>query len=170
MFALNALLFSFVIGLLPGRERQVPDPCSLLTLEEVQAQTPAAKIAPGVAETVNGPMGVQRCRYEFVAGKDAAAGTYTLTVMVSDASKAYPGAKTGEIKTAISRPAAPTDPPAIMIPKTGDGAYYKTTTADRAQAVALVKGVVLEVTLEGPKAGNSRRQIIELLRAAAARL
>ena len=166
MFDLHALVFSFALALPPVR--QAPDPCSLLTLEEIQAQSASAKVPPGIAETVSGPMGVQRCRYEFVAGKSA--GKYTLTVTVSDAAKAYPGATTGEIKMAISRPAAPTDPPAIMIQKTGDGAYYKSGSAERSQAVALVKGSVVEVTLDGPNAGNSRRQTIELLRAAVARL
>lgn len=168
MTGMNALLLTLVAAGPPGRGSQDLDPCTLLTAEQVQALAPGQTIPAGASQTVSGPMGVTRCRYEWGKAGQATATKYTLDVTLSDASKAYPGAKPGDIKEALARPAAG-EPPAILLPKTGDGAYYKSSGTTRSDAVALVNGMVLEITLQGPGASGRRNQVIALLRSAVQR-
>jgi hypothetical protein len=165
---MNALLLTLAAAVPPGRQSQVQDPCTLLTADQVQALAKGHTIPPGTSQTVSGPMGVTRCRYEWGTAGQATAGKYTLDVTLSDAAKAYPGAKPGDIKEALARPAAG-DPPAIILPKTGDGAYFKSSGTTRSDAVALVNGMVLEITLQGPGASGKRNQVIALLRSAVQR-
>jgi len=82
----------------------------------------------------------------------------------------HSGAKPADIQKGIARPVEPGDPPAILIPKTGDRAYYKSSGKVRSDAVALVKGSILEIRLDGPGATGKRTQVISLLRTAVERL
>jgi len=170
MLVMNALLFGLALAgpVAPGV--QTKDPCTLLTPDEVQTLAPGTQIPAGVSETVSGPMGVVGCRYEWGAAGSATAGKYTFTVTLSDAARAYPGAKPADIQKGIARPVDPGDPPAILIPKTGDRAYYKSSGKVRSDAVALVKGSILEIRLDGPGATGKRTQVISLLRTAVERL
>jgi hypothetical protein len=61
-------------------------------------------------------------------------------------------------------------PNAAVVSGVGDAAVFLSDSPNRAATTAYVKGVLLQVNLEGPDARARKEQVIALLKEAAARL
>ena len=148
------------------------DPCTLLKPADIQAFAPNAKIGSG-ALTENGPLGAT-CAYSW-GPRTSEWGETALSVMVVDASKAWPGGlSSNDIKQRVLVEARTGGPDASEIPGIGDGAVFTTDPkAHNATAKAYLvkaKGVLLEVTFHGGNALSQKDKLIALLKAAAATL
>ncbi len=110
------------------------------------------------------------CEYKWGTGGNAVSGLYTLQVIVSDASKAFPGMDPGTVKEGLLAEATKPGATATVIPGVGDAAIFDSNAPIRASTTALVKGSMLQVNLEGPDARTKKNQVIALLKAAAGRL
>ncbi len=168
-FRTNALIFALTMVALPVAA--VPkDPCTLLAPAEIQSLAPNAKIGNGVSTTISAELGSASCVYTWGTGGSVQSGKSSLHVIVSDASKLFPGMSPAMIKegllTEVRKPGAN----ASQIAGVGDAAVFKSNDPIRAEATAYVKGRLLQVTFQTSDARVKKDQVIALLKAAAQRL
>ena len=167
---------AFVLGLAlvaagaPGPESfgilsaQAPNPCALLTLDEIKPVASNQSVADGVPNTIPA-VGYAGCRYVWGEG----VGRFTLEVTINDSSRMFTGMSPDQIKQQLlaSVRAGTND---AVIPEIGQAAVFRPDSPVYATATALVKGQLLRVHLDGLFAGEKKDQVVELLKSAAARL
>jgi len=143
---------------------QPPDPCALLTSDEVHALAPKEPAKNGVA-SANAALESSSCRYIWGAGN----AQYVLTVSVDSATRMFAGMNPESIKESLSSSiaAGTTD---TIIPDVGDAAIFRAYSPVYVRASAYSKGRVLQLTLDGLDARDEKGQLISLLKSAAARL
>jgi hypothetical protein len=137
-------------------------PCAILKPAEVQALVPAAKPSEGVAGTLQ-PLGTATCTYKWAGSK------LKLDVSVTEAAKAWPGHDYKTIQQGMQMMPR-TDKKYSTIPGVGDAANFEARGEYAIGAVALVKGLMLTLNLDGAGAPAHKEQLILLLKAAAPRL
>lgn len=143
---------------------QAPNPCSLLSTEEIQPLAPAeVSIPAGVSSSLQA-MGSATCRYMWGAGTERT----RLEVIVSDASRMFPGTSPDQIKSRLQSVRAGT--PDAVVSELGEAAVFKSDSPYYANATAFLKGRILEVHLDGRTARESKDQVIGLLKSAASKL
>ena len=143
---------------------QAPNPCALLTVDDIQPLAPNATIADGVSTSVEA-FGSLTCRYAWGAGT----GRFKLDVVVNEASRMFPAMSPDQIKQRLlTSVRAGTDD--AVIPDLGEAAVFKPDSPVYASATALLKGRILQVTLDGIFAGEKKDQAVSLLKLAASRL
>jgi hypothetical protein len=170
----NALVLGFAMAVVPvaglSAQGKHTDPCTLLKIAEIRIISPGAQIAPGVSSTISAEAGAYGCLFKWGSGGNAPSGLYQLNVTVNDASKTFPGTSPALIKQGLLRAAKKGEDNTVAIPGVGEAAIFQSTAPIRAAATAYLKGVVLEVNLEGPDGRAKKDQVIALLKAAAGRL
>jgi len=158
-----------MLALVAGVALASPDPCALVKAADIQAITAGAPAGPGEL-TKQPELGSATCSYRWGPGANAASGRFNLHVTVSDVSKTYPGT---DRETLVQGLLAETKKPgttAVVIPAVGSAAIFKSDAPIRANTTALVKGMFLQVDLDGPDGRAKKDQVITLLKVIAARL
>lgn len=151
-----------------GQTAAMPkDACALLTVAEVQAMAGAA-VKDGITGSVPS-LGALSCTYTWGPGNNAATGLYQLSVLATDASKAFPGMSPALVKQAMLA-RVKLGGIAGPVPDIGEVATFESDDPIRINAKALAKGVLLTVELEGSNARLRREQVILLLKTAVGRL
>jgi hypothetical protein len=143
---------------------QPPDPCALLTSDEVHALAPKEPASNGVASS-NAALESSSCRYMWGAGN----AQYVLTISVDAASRMFAGMNPESIKEGLRSSVVTGTTDAIM-PDVGDMAVFRAYSPVFVRASAYSKGRVLQLTLDGLDAREEKGQLISLLKSAAARL
>ena len=143
---------------------QAPDPCALLTVEEIQPLAPNADIAPGVSIPLQA-VGSVTCRYAWGAG----ANRFKLDVIVNELTRMFPDMSSDQVKQRLLESARAETADAV-ISDVGDAAVFKSDSPLYASATASLKGRILEVHLDGFVAREKKDQVIALLKSAASRL
>ena len=159
----------FILGLALAGSRTTgspapKDPCTLLTLAEVQTLAPGAKIGPGVSSKVE-EMAVA-CEWTWGAGNTA----QSLQVIVGDNAKMYPGTSPGDLRLGLMLQTKAQGATAVAVAGVGEGAIFDSSGPNRAEATALVKSVNVHVVLQAPDGRTKKAQVISLLKAAVGRL
>jgi hypothetical protein len=134
-----------------------------------QAFAGGAKIGAAVATTFPAGMGAS-CQYTWGSGVSAAAGLWTLIVTVGESAKQYPGMELATLQDAFAMQTRPDPANASLITGAGEAAVCTSATPREVNMTAYVKGLILQVHLEGPTARMKKDQAIALLKTAAARL
>jgi hypothetical protein len=165
--------FAYLVALLSSGALRAapssPDPCTVLKQADVQAFAGGAKIGAAVATTFPAGMGAS-CQYRWGSGASPAAGLWTLVVNVGEASKQYPGMDLATLQEAFAMQTRPDPANASLITGAGEAAVYTSASPREVNMTAYVKGLILQIHLEGPTARMKRDQAIALLKTAAARL
>ena len=143
-------------------------PCSLLKIAEVQSLNPGAQVREGVPGSVP-PLGSVTCEYKWEGGKGAPV-DYRLQVIVTEASKMFPGMDAKTIKLGMLGGPRGLPPGTSAVPGVGEAATYTSASPVKTSTSAYVKGLMLQLEFEGPDAPAKKEQAIALLKAAAARL
>ena len=164
---------AFLIGvILSGAFRAAPsppDPCTVLKQADIQALAGSAKVGAAVATTLPAGMGAS-CRYIWGAGASAAAGRWSLDINIGEASKLYPGMGLATLKEGFAMQTKPDPSNASLVPGVGEAAVYTSATPLQVNMTAYVKGLILQIGLEGPTARMKKDQAIALLKTAAGRM
>jgi hypothetical protein len=143
---------------------QAPNPCMLLTLDEIKPVASNRDVADGVSRVLP-DAGYAACRYVWGEG----VGRFTLDVTINDSSRMFTGMDPDQIKQQLlaSVRAGTAD---AVIPEIGEAAVFRPDSPVYATASALIKGRLLQVHLDGLFAGEKKDQVVELLKSAAARM
>jgi hypothetical protein len=141
-----------------------PNACALLKVDEIEPLAGKASVADGVSNAVPAA-GYDACRYNWGVGADR----FKLDVTVNETSRMFPGMSPDQIKQRLLESVRAGTADAV-VPEIGDAAVFKPDSPVYASAFALVKGHLLGVHLDGVSAREKKDQVIELLKAAAARL
>ena len=143
---------------------QAPNPCALLTIDEIQPLAANTSVADGVPSSLPA-FGTAACRYTWGVG----AGRFKLDVIVNEASRMFPGMSPDQIKQRLLESVKAETADAV-IPDVGEAAVFKADSPLYANATASLKGRILEVHLDGFVAREKKDQVIALLKSAASRL
>lgn len=168
----HALIVASVIAALSvvsAAEQTTPapmpkDPCALLTPAEIQPLAQPATVGAGLPGTVPS-MGSITCNYSWNGGAPGA--DFQVHLMVTEAAKAFPGISTALLKQAMYSKVKGVG---AEVPGIGDAATFISDTPTQARANALIKGLVVQVDLDGPNARLKKDQVIALLKIAAGRV
>jgi hypothetical protein len=160
---------AIVLTLLARIVEASPDPCSLLKAPDLQAIAPGVSVGPGTV-TRQPELGSATCSYHWGPGSNAASGRFNLHVTVSDASKAFPGTSGATIIQGLLAETKKRHSTAVVVPGVGQAAIFKSEAPIRANTTAYIKGLILQVDLDGLDGRTKKDQVIALLKAAAARL
>jgi hypothetical protein len=166
-FVLGLAMVGGVFSLVGGGgtvSAQGPNPCALLTIDEIQPLAPNAKIADGVPSSLPA-VGTAACRYTWGVGADR----FKLDVIVNEASRTFPGRSPDQIKQRLTESVRAETADAV-ISDVGEAAVFKSDSPLYANATASLKGRILEVHLDGFVAREKKDQVIALLKSAASRL
>ena len=143
---------------------QEPNPCALLTLDEVHTLAPNDQIKNGVANASQA-LNSFTCRYTWGVG----ATRHTLSVFVNPASRTFAGMSADSIKKALLSSVVPETADAA-IPEIGEAAVFTASSPAYVSAHAYVKDRILHVSLDGFDARENKGAVISLLKSAASRL
>ena len=143
---------------------QTPNPCALLTNDEIQPVAGNASVGDGVASSLQS-FNYVNCRYTWGVGT----GRFKLDVIVYDASGRFPGMSPDQIKQWLLESVKPGTAEAV-ISDIGEAAVFKSDSPYYATATAFLKGRILEVHLDGLVAREEKDEAIALLKSAASRL
>jgi hypothetical protein len=162
---LSTVAIAFADAGLSAAQTPAPNPCALLTIEEVQGLgSPKEHASNGVAEALPAQE-VFSCRYVWGTGTER----YTLAVSVNSASRMFLGMNGDAIKQNLVSSIKP-DTTDATIPDVGEAAVFKADSPVYAGAKAYLKGRLLQVHLDGLDAREKKDQLISLLKSAASRL
>ena len=142
---------------------QSAPPCTLLTTEDIQPLASQHTVAAGVAASY-APTGFNMCRYAWGGGLDR----YTLEVNVGDSSRMFEGLAPDQARQALQAIVVK-DTADTIITDVGDAAIFKAESPVYVQATALIKGRVLQLSLDGLDAREKKGELIALLKKAAAK-
>jgi len=142
---------------------QAPNPCALLTNDDVQSFANAS-VGDGVPSSVPSA-NYAGCRYAWGGGT----GRFKLGVSVHDASRMFPGMTPDQIKQLLQKSVKPETADAV-IPDIGEAAVFTSDSAYYATATAMLKGRILQVNLDGEVAREKKDAAIALLKSAVSRL
>jgi hypothetical protein len=142
---------------------QAVNPCALLTADELDPLTLNTSVE-GVPTSLPA-FGYLACQYVWGVG----VGRFKLDVIVNEPSRMFPGMSPEQIKQRLlaSVRAGTGD---ALISEIGEAAVFKPESPVYASAMALVKGRILELRLDGVYAGERKDQVVGLLKSAAARM
>ena len=143
---------------------QTPNPCALLTTDEVRSLAGNASVSDGVPSSLPS-FGSMSCRYTWGSGT----GRVRLDVNVYDASGRFAGMSADQIKPRLLESVKPGTAEAV-ISDVGEAAVFKSDSPYYATATALLKGRILEVRLDGLDARAEKDRAIALLKSAVSRL
>ena len=143
---------------------QAVSPCALLTLDEIKSLADKSSVADGVPQSPPN-VGHVGCDYMWGTGT----GRVKLAVVVTDPSLMFPGVSPDQVKQRILESVRAGTHDAV-IPEIGDAAVFKPDSAVYASAIAVVKGRILQLHLDGLYAGEEKDHLIGLLKAAASRM
>jgi hypothetical protein len=143
---------------------QTPNPCALLTTDEVRSLAGNASVSDGVPSSLPS-FGSMNCRYTWGAGT----GRFELDVNVYDASGRFPGMSADQMKPRLLESVKPGTAETV-ISDVGEAAVFKSDSPYYATATALLKGRILEVRLDGLEARGEKDRAIALLKTAVSRL
>jgi hypothetical protein len=143
---------------------QAPNPCTLVTHEEVQKLVPKEHVEDGVA-IANPAIGAMACRYSWGVGVERE----NLSVSVHSAARAFVGMNADAIKQTLQSAVVP-DTAEQAIADVGQAATFKAYSSLYVGASAYVKDRLLQVTLDGIDAIDQKGALIGLLKSAASRL
>jgi hypothetical protein len=142
---------------------QAVNPCALLTADELDPLTSNTSVE-GVPTSLPA-FGYLACQYVWGVG----VGRFKLDVIVNEPSRMFPGMSPEQIKQRLLESVrAGTDD--ALISEIGEAAVFKPESPVYASAMALVKGRILELHLDGVYAGERKDQVAGLLKSAAARM
>jgi hypothetical protein len=139
-------------------------PCALLKSAEVQAVA-SSQVSEGVPSFL-APTGTHVCEYKWTAKNFSP----SLQVMVSDASKMFPGWDARTIKTGILGGPRGVPKNTTVVPGVAEAANYRADSPTTGSATAYLKGKILQVVYQGTDAPAKEAQVIGLLKLAASRL
>jgi hypothetical protein len=160
-----ALAVTFSLGSGRGSvSAQELNPCGLLTNDDIHAVAAETNVAAGVANTVPS-QGYAACRYDWGTGIYR----FKLDVVVTDPSRVYKGISPEQVKQQLLQLVREGTYDAV-ITEVGDTAVFTPDSPVYGRAIALVKGRILEVRLDGLFAGEKKDQIVGLLKSAASRM
>jgi len=166
-FAVAGLTMAASGWLVPNGGRaaaQAPNPCTLVTHEEVQKLVPKEHVEDGVA-IENPTVGSMLCRYSWGVGVERE----SLSVSVHSAARAFAGMNAEAIKQSLQSTVV-RETADQSIPDVGQAAAFKAYSSLSVGASAYVKDRFLQVTLEGIDAIDQKGALIGLLKSAASRL
>jgi len=143
---------------------QAPNPCALLTTDEIEPLAANTSVGEGVPSSLPS-VNYATCRYAWGVGT----GRFKLAVIVHDASLTFPGMTPDQIKQRLLQSVKPGTTEAV-ISDVGEAAVFKTDSPYYATATAFLKGRILEVHFDGSVAREQKDQAIALLKSAASRL
>jgi hypothetical protein len=143
---------------------QALNACTLLMGDEIHPRDEKVIVASGVAESFP-DVGYTACRYTWGAGVDR----FRLDVIVTDASRVFPGLSPEQMKQRILE-SVRTGTEDAVVSEIGEAAIFKPESPVFANATALVKGRILQVQLDGVYAGEMKGEVVGLLKTAASRL
>jgi len=147
-----------------GAQSQAPNPCSLLTTDDVQAIVPKEHVDAGVVSPT-ATADTAYCRYNWGAGLKRMA----LDISVYTASRVYSGMTPDVIKQTIMSSVVP-DTTDTVISDTGDVAVFRAYSPVYVGATAYLKDRILQVSLDGIDARDKKADLISLLKKAAGKL
>ena len=140
------------------------NPCALLTTDEIQPLAGNESITDGVSSSLQS-FGDVDCRYTWGVGTRR----FQLDVVVYDSVGRFPGMSPDQIKPQLLESVKPGTVEEV-ISDIGEAAVFKSDSPYYSTAIALLKGRILEVHLDGLIARDEKDQAIALLKAAASRL
>ncbi|MCM3880277.1 MAG: hypothetical protein ND807_09225 [Vicinamibacterales bacterium] len=143
---------------------QVPDPCALLTVDEIQQLTMEASAGDGVSSSLES-VRTAACRYAWGAGVNR----LKLDVVIKEASQMFPGMNPDQVKQRLLESAKAGTADAV-IPDVGEAAVFTSESPYYASATAALKGRIVAVHVDGRIARERKDQVIALLKAAVSRL
>jgi hypothetical protein len=168
---------AFVIGLamvgagVPGPaggdgavSAQALNPCTLLTVDEIEPLAGNADVGEGVSSSLQA-FGSVTCRYAWGVGVNR----LKLDIVVNEAPQMFPGMSPEQIKQRLLESNRVGEVDAV-IPDVGEAAVFTSDSPYYASATAALKGRILELHLDGRVAREKKDQMIELLKSAVARL
>lgn len=165
-FPVVIAIAAIVVVALPPRAiavAQSAQPCALLTTEDIQPLAYQQTVAPGVAASY-AATGFSACRYAWGTGLDR----YKLEVNISDSSRMFAGLAPDQVKQALQSIVVKDTADAI-IPDVGDAAIFKAESPAYVQTTAVIKGRVLQLSLDGLDARERKGEVIALLKQAASK-
>ena len=137
----------------PGRggtavSAQAPNPCALLTVDDVETIAANSTVADGVSSSLPA-VGSVTCRYAWGVGT----GRFKLDVTVNEASRMFPGVSADQMRQRLldSVRAGTAD---AVLSDIGEAAVFTPQSPVYASATALVKGRILALHLDGIFAGE----------------
>jgi hypothetical protein len=147
------------------------DPCALLKPAEIQVLAPDAKIGSGISDTSIAPLGTG-CTYTWGPGTREW-GESALTIIITDASKAWPGVSSDLIQQGILMKVKTGGLNASLVPDVGDAAVF--TFEDRVssattEAYFKAKGLHLALIFHAGDSLSNKDNLVALLKHAASRL
>ena len=142
---------------------QSAPPCTLLTTEDIQPLAYHETVAAGVAMSY-APTGFSACRYAWGAGLNH----YTLQVNIGEPSRMFAGIAPDQVKQALQSTVVEATADTI-VSDVGDAAIFKAESPVYVQASALIKGRVLQISLDGLDAREKKGAVIALLKQAASK-
>jgi hypothetical protein len=146
------------------------DPCALLKPAEIQERlAPNVTLDPGKV-TRQPEFGAAICSYRWGPGNNAASGQFNFHISISDAAKVFPGLSREAITEGLLAQTKKPGSNGAAISGVGDVAIFTSEAPIRADTIALVKGMVLQLDLDGPDGRGKKDPVIALLKAAAGRL
>lgn len=143
---------------------QAPNPCGLLTSDEIGALAPKEEISAGVANVVSS-VDFSTCRFTWGTGMRRA----SLEISVNPASRMYVGLSADAIKQGFAASVVPGTKDE-SISDVGTAAVFRTYSEVYVGATAYVKDRILQVTLDHSDAIDKKGQLIGLLKSAVSRL
>jgi hypothetical protein len=143
---------------------QAPNPCALLTTDEIESFAANASVGDGIASSLPSFEYVT-CRYRWGAGTRR----FTLEVIVYDATRRVPAMNPDHIKQQLLASVRPGTAESV-ISDMGEAAVFRSDSPLYATATAFLKGRILGVHLDGLGAREKKDQAIALLKSAASRL
>jgi hypothetical protein len=146
-----------------GAAAQAPNPCALLTIEEVQTLAPKDEHVSQGVPAANQDVGT--CRYTWGAGVDR----YALIVSVNSAPRVFAGMTADAIKQSLVSSVVPETADSV-ISDVGNAAVFKSYSRVYAGASAYLKDRILQVQLDGFDAPERKGGLISLLKSAVSRM
>ena len=155
-----ALVLALVVTGAPGSggrsilSAQALDPCTLLSVDEIEPLATNTDVTAGVPITFP-EFGYAACRYVWGVG----VGHFTLDVAINDPSGMFPDSSPEQIKQQLleSVRAGTND---AVISEIGEAAVFKPYSPAYAGATAFVKGRILQVNIGGIFAGEKKDQLV----------
>jgi hypothetical protein len=143
---------------------QALNACALLKVDEIEQLTPNTTVNDGVAASLPA-FGSVTCQYVWGVGT----GRFKLDIVVNDATRIFPGMSPEQMKQRLLE-SVKTGTDDAVVAEIGEAAVFRPGSPVYATATALVKGHVLQLSLDGVFAGEMKDQVVGLLKSAASRL
>ena len=164
-WALGLALFTIGVSAPSGTvSAQTPNPCALLTNDEIQPLAGNASVGDGVSSSLQS-FNYVNCRYTWGGGTRR----FTLEVIVYDATRQFPAMNPDQIKQQLLASVRPGTAESV-ISDVGEAAVFRSDSPLYATATAFLKGRILGVHVDGLAAREKKDQAIALLKSAVSRL